>query len=351
MEPKPNPTDSFLEKIETMQAASGYLAVAVVPLFRRRVGLRMTRGLFLYPVVLLMALLGFYADKTHALAWYALAVLLTGLWQNVNRWKELKRGDLTHTRGLGVSPLMAIPFAKFLPAKVAYWITDGDHVHRTLDPIGIFLIGLLIMQRDQMLGGWIMLSATALRIFEEFRHETTWNFLLDGVDAMLMGETQKAFMDRVRRGSAGPFTDPATGRQTTGVMEELGDRIAKRRAADAQAAQEAQERPGDQARPHPFTETMNRVKEAAGAVKEAAEAVSAVREAGSAPERETVIIDRTHTHTSDTLVVLKEQPAYIPFAVEPDAGILTHNGPVALEEPRPAQLAAPPEDDERDQAA
>ena len=350
MEPTPNQTDSIFDKIETMQALSGYLAVAVVPLFRRRVGLRITRGLFFYPVVLLMAVLGYYADKTHALAWYALAVLLTGLWQNVNRWKELKRGDLTHTRGLGVSPLMAIPFAKVLPAKAAAWITDGDHVHRTLDPILVFLVGLLIMQKDPFLGGWIMLSATALRIFEEFRHETTWNSLLDGLDAMLIGEMQKSFMDHIRRGSAGTLTDPATGRQTTGAMEELSDRIAKRRAADAQAAQEAQERAEEQARPHPFTETMNRVKETAGAVKEAAEAVSAVREAGSAPERETVIIDRTRTHTSDTLIVLKEQTAYIPFAVEPDAGTLT-SGPAALEEPRPAQFAAPPDDDERDQAA
>ena len=324
MEPQTSQNNSIVEKVEMAQALSGFVAASAVTTYRRRVGLRMTRGIFLYPVVAIMAAIGWYGSSSHYLTWYAGAVLAAGLWQNYNRWQEMKRGELTNTRSLGVSPLAAVPFGRFLPAKLTNWITSGDHIHRSADPLVMFAAGLLIVPHDQALGGWVMFSAVALRVFEEFKHEASWNILFDGMDAMLNGESQKAFMDHIRRGSTGPLTDPATGRQTTGAAEELAERIARNQARQAAAAAEAQE----QARkPHPFTEAVNRVKEgagavkdsaeaikeSAGAVKEAAEAVSAVREAAAPPAADTVIIDRIH---------------YVPFPVEPEAVTLTNgNGP------------------------
>lgn len=349
MEPQTPQNNSILDKIETAQALSGLAAMGVIAPYRRRVGLRMTQGLYLYPVVIVMALIGIYASSSHYLAYYAGAVLAAGLWQNLHRWQEMKRGELTHTRSLGVSPLYVIPFGSLLPAKVAKWVTDGDHIHRSLDPFVIFAIGLFITQRDQALGGWLMFSAVALRVFEEFKHEQTWKMLLDGLDAMLNGESQKAFMDHIRRGSSDPLTDPATGRQTTGAVEEMQERIARNQARQAEAEGQA----------HPFIEAMNRVNEATEAAKNVAEAgkkmaetVSAIKEAATAaPSPETIIIDRIHT--SDTLVVLKEQTAYIPFAVEPEAPALTNgSGPATLTEPRQVQqLTAPPDEDERNNAA
>ena len=322
MEPQTSQNNSILEKIETAQALSGFVAASAVTLFRRRVGLRMTRGIFLYPVVAIMAAIGYFGSSSHALTYYAGAVLAAGLWQNYNRWQEMKRGELTNTRSLGVSPLAAVPFGRFLPAKLTNWITSGDHIHRSLDPLVMFAAGLVIVPHDQALGGWVMFSAVALRVFEEFKHEASWNILFDGMDAMLNGESQKAFMDHIRRGSTDPLTDPATGRQTTGAAEELAERIARNQARQAAAAAEAQAE--EQAhKPHPFTEAVNRVKEgagavkdsaeaikeSAGAVKEAAEAVSAVREATAPPAADTVIIDRIH---------------YVPFPVEPEAVTLTN---------------------------
>lgn len=330
MEPQTSQNNSIVEKIETAQALTGLVATSAVTPFRRRVGLRMTRGIFLYPVVALMAAIGYFGSSSHWLCYYAGAVLGAGLWQNYHRWQEMKRGELTHTRSLGVSPLASLPFARLLPAKLTHWIEGGDHIHRSLDPLLMFAAGLVIVPHDQALGGWVMFSAVSLRIFEEFKHEAGWNQLFEGMDAMLNGETQKAFMDHIRRGNTEPLTDPATGRQTTGAAEELAERIARNKAQQAAAAAEDGADGGQQAheqaqRPHPFTEAVNRVKEgagavkdsaeaikeSAGAVKEAAEAVSAVRDATAPPAADTVIIDRVH---------------YVPFPVEPDAVLLT-SGP------------------------
>ena len=98
---------------------------------------------------------------------------------------------------------------------------------------------------------------------------------------------------------------------------------------------------------------INAVSEAAKNVAEAgkkmAETVSTIKEATAAPAPETVIVDRIHT--SDTLVVLKEQTAYVPFAVELEAPTFTgSSGPAALAAPG-AAASRTPDEYEQDQTA
>ena len=356
MEPR---QETLLEKFEAFQQCFIFPAMTVLPVVRRRMGLRALKGFYFWLPLAIMGFVGYQFEETHALTYFAALVAIAALWQRRNRWQEIRSGELWHTRSLGVCLWEFLPDiqppqpkpgeAQKPPSpllKVGPFFQTDRRLYRWIDPLCIFLIGLIVFRFDPVFGGWIMFAAISTRIIEEYLWEKSIEAMLDQYDGLITAEQQNEALQELRRGhpttgEGGTETPrPAPAPPPKGVAEDLREQVAARKA-------EAEAREADR-----NAESMRHIKQAAETVKEVAEAVSAVREATAAPEPDTIIIDRTHT--SDTLVVVREEKTFIAVAApetasmtaeEPAPALASAAAPVNLPPPLP-QLAAPPDENE-----
>ena len=344
--------ETLLEKIEAFQQFFIFPAMTILPVVRRRIGLRSLKGFYFWLPLAVMGAVGYQYSTSHVLAYFAVFVAGVALWQRRNRWKEIRSGKLWHTRSLGVSlweflpdlrPKAPEPGEEPKPPssllKIGPFFQTDRRLYRWIDPLCIFIIGLIVFRFDQVFGGWIMFSAVSLRITEEYIWEKSIEALLDQYDGLITAEQQNEALQALRRGHPTTGADgveiprPAPAPPPNGVAEDLREQVAARKAeADAREANRQQEK----ARPHPFTDTMNRVKEGADAVKDSAEAVKEAADAvyafrAATAVRETVIVATERT-TREVVIVQPEYATYrvvipgpIPDGMGAQAWLLTYS--------------------------
>ena len=369
MEPK---QETFLEKLEAFQQCFIFPAMTVLPVVRRRMGLRSLKGFYFWLPLAIMAFIGVQFSKSHALTYFAAVVAIAALWQRRNRWKEIRSGELWHTRSLGVclweflpdiQPPVPKPGEAQKPPspllKVGPFFQTDRRLYRWIDPLCIFAIGLALLHFDPVFGGWIMFAAISIRVTEEYVWEKSIEAMLDQYDGLITAEQQNEALQELRRGHPTTGADgvsvprPAPAPPPKGVAEDLREQVAARKAeADAREAIRQREAMAAAETTAKSAEAMSRIKQAAETVKEVAEAVSAVRDAAHPPEPDLLILDRSHT--SDTLVMVREEKTFITAAAPEAASVTAEEPPPALTNaaapaslpPPMKQLAAPPEDEQ-----
>jgi hypothetical protein len=189
---KRQPQDlTMSEKIKIIEWLALFPALSIFVFTRRRLGLRLVRpthligtAMFIWGIQSVCDLNIFIFHSVgsifNAFPWVMLAA---GFRQRHQRWQELKKGQLWHTRSTGISYLDLLPLPLFL--------RDQRRLQRFCEPALLFIlamgIGLLF---SEALARWVALSAFATAIYEQCAYDRQLENDLTTLDTLIESDVQ-----------------------------------------------------------------------------------------------------------------------------------------------------------------
>jgi len=112
---------------------------------------------------------------------FAVLMVICGLYQRRLRWVDLNQGRLWHSYSRGGSWLRLL-----LPRQLPEHI-----IHRFIDPLACYIVGLIAYNSIAYLGWWLMMSAVCLLFYEAWAYQKAINSLLDMQDGLCESEEQR----------------------------------------------------------------------------------------------------------------------------------------------------------------
>lgn len=190
-------------------------ALTLMVMLRRDMGYRLlnigalTAVFGLLFVVTLLATPDNESANTTPLLIFAVIGYVNAIVQKIRRWRELRRGNISHSYYLGSSPFDF----KWLPA----FMRRNRRMARVGDPIISALIGLALYPFSHALSVWIVFSAFCLRAYEHqiFHRERNRAFDFDDsiIEAEIVIEEQN------------PTSSASQHHPSSGIPSGLGDDI------------------------------------------------------------------------------------------------------------------------------
>jgi hypothetical protein len=214
-------------KIEIAQLIAFFPALTLMAFTRHRIGFRMVKPHVLLCLALLLAIGPNLMATDHRAApvIFAAAMLAMGIYHRLARWRGLCKGERWHTRATGISWLEWLPLPAFLGKE--------RRIYRFLEPIGCFLVGLLVILLGlRSVGLCIIVASTALIIWEQGDYDRHLNRLLDLYDGLIDAEVQQQITAHYRQPAAQPLDMKLTAGLPTGLGKDIEANVEelKRRA-------------------------------------------------------------------------------------------------------------------------
>ena len=201
-------------------------ALTVMVFLRRDLGYRLLNPLSLIAVTGLLVVVAVLAQPGHAdaqpifLLVFALWAFIVGMFQRVQRWRELNRAVRQHSYYIGTSPFDF----RWLPVVCR----RNRRIARFIDPIFCALIGLAFFPFSHALAMWLVFSAFCLRSYEYTIHQKQRSLNLDTVDGLIVSEIQAETVEHFEQAPDARQQQPETG-IPTGLGQDIQDHIRRRR--------------------------------------------------------------------------------------------------------------------------
>lgn len=352
---------TIFEKFDMFQQLCFLPAVTLLPLIRKRLGLRVCEGWWFHFMIIVLLIAGDVLQSKPLMIFAGLS-WLAGQWQSWNRAREMKQGAEWHTRSSGISFFEYLPLPRLL--------IEEERLYRFADPIVVFVIGGITYHFTTALGAWLMFSGMCLRVFDEYAYRFQRNKLLDNYDNSLNAGAMSANLQELKDGQPEPpqsimRKDPASKGRGHGAYSDLQQQIAKRHseaAARAETDKQANIAKLREEAKRLKAETAARAEDLQRTAQTARERVEEAQAAmdqrlkddpghGPAPEKPVIIREERETVIETQQIV---QPVIIAIEPPPPATLITAgqeslalNGhtPNVLAEPRKRPALPAPKDE------
>jgi hypothetical protein len=139
---------------------------------------------------------------------YALGFLIWGFVQHHLRWRDILAGIKWHTYSRGVPHLKAL-LGRFMPET---------YILRFADAVGVFLAGVAALVISRALALWLILSAVAMMLVEQYVWEVQLNRELDILDNLTDAESALESYRHWQKNKSGQATGPAPGIEENGGL-------------------------------------------------------------------------------------------------------------------------------------
>jgi hypothetical protein len=242
MQPESLENMTFAQKRTLVVTIMMFPALTVMVFLRHKIGYRRLKPWQLFLMALLLVFLPTLGSVTRSLSpfgpaqpassystpviIFVLAMLALGLVQRHMRWTDIRNGVVWHTYSPGVSYLSVLPLR-------------DDWVRRFVDPLACAVVGFIVwFTISTTLGWWLVFSALALYIVEQYAYEQQLEHDLDILDGLFASQIQSETMEHFSGGQQPEKLRPLdqTGGIPTGIASDIVQQIAKRQAAQKASA-------------------------------------------------------------------------------------------------------------------
>lgn len=210
----------MMEKLNRWEWLVWLPALSAAVLIRKDIGGRMLHRGYISGVAGIMFLLSLFAsprDGATALRIYAGVVFVVGFAYAIKRWREFNQGRKQNSCYIGTSPF------NFMPA----FFRRNRRTARFIDPVFIFLCGVVLLPGFPAVGVWLMFAACALGSIEATAHRKQRDMEITMVDNLVFSEYQGETVERFEQAPARQQRQEAP--IATGLGDDLKEKIKQRK--------------------------------------------------------------------------------------------------------------------------